>query len=64
MSTGSAFQQFVNELRAVGFPIDKVTGGDIYSAYHEGLSVREAVYRLHSVAEFRRKMKQHIKAPE
>jgi len=64
MSTGSVFQNYVNELKAVGFPIDKVTGGDIYSAYREGLSIREAVYRLHNVAEFRRKMKQDLKTPE
>lgn len=64
MSSGMGFLEYIEALRTIGFPIDKVTGGDIYSAYREGLCIREAVYRLHSVAEFRRKMKQSIKTPE
>jgi hypothetical protein len=64
MSSGYGFLEYVEALRAVGFPIDKVTGGDIYSVYKAGLSIREAVYRLHSVAEFRRKMKHNLKTPE
>jgi hypothetical protein len=64
MSSGYGFLEYVESLRAVGFPTDKVTGGDIYSVYKAGLSIREAVYRLHTVAEFRRKMKQDLKTPE
>ena len=64
MSSGYGFLFYVESLKAIGFPIDKVTGGDIYSVYKAGLSIREAVYRLHSIAEFRRKMKHNLKTPE
>ena len=64
MSSGYGFLFYVESLKAIGFPIDKVSGGDIYSVYKSGLSIREAVYRLHSIAEFRRKMKHNLKTPE
>ena len=64
MSSGYGFLFYVESLKAVGFPIDRVSGGDIYSVYKAGLSIREAVYRLHSIAEFRRKMKHNLKTPE
>ena len=64
MSTGLSFQQYISALREIGFPVDKVTGGDIYSVYRDKLDIRDAVLRLHSVLGFRRKMKQSLKTPE
>ena len=58
MSIGPKFQQFVSDLKAVGFPVDKVSGGDIQSVFLRGLDVREAIYELHGVAERRRKQKE------
>ena len=58
MSNGMKFIQFVEELKAIGFPIDKVSGGDIQRVFNKGLSVREAIYDLHSQAESLRKKKQ------
>ena len=63
MSAGSGFLNYVNALRDIGFPVDKVTGGDIYSVYKMKLDVRDAVLKLHGVAESRRKMKQSLKMP-
>ena len=63
MSDGYSFQNYVAALREIGFPVDKVTGGDIYSVYKMNLDIRDAVLRLHGVAENRRKMKQSLKMP-
>ena len=63
MSAGSGFLNYISALRDIGFPVDKVTGGDIYSVYKMNLDIRDAVLRLHSVAESRRKMKQSLKMP-
>ena len=63
MSDGYSFQNYVAALRDIGFPVDKVTGGDIYSVYKMNLDIRDAILRLHSVAESRRKMKQSLKMP-
>lgn len=60
MSDGIKFQQYVATLRDIGFPVDKVTGGDIYSVYKAGADVRDAILRLHGVAEIRRKMKESL----
>ena len=64
MSDGLNFQQYVEELRNIGFPVDKVTGGDIYSVYKLRVDVKDAILKLHTVAEVRRKMKQSLKMPE
>ena len=64
MSSGYSFLQYVSALRDIGFPVDKVSGGDIYSVYKMNIDIKDAVMRLHSVAEFRRKMKQRLKTPE
>lgn len=64
MSDGCGFLQYVQALKDIGFPVDKVTGGDIYSVYKVRMDVRDAILRLHNVAEFRRKMKQAVKTPE
>lgn len=61
MSDGISFQQYVQTLREIGFPVDKVTGGDIYSVYKNGIDVREAILKLHTVAETRRKMKESLR---
>ena len=63
MSDGYSFQNYVAALRDIGFPVDKVTGGDIYSVYKMNLDIRDAVLKLHGVAEARRKMKQSLKMP-
>ena len=64
MSDGYSFQQYVNALRDIGFPVDKVTGGDIFSVYKTKVDVKDAILQLHTVAEVRRKMKQSLKMPE
>ena len=64
MSSGSGFLQYVEALKAIGFPIDRVSGGDIYSVYKDRLDIKDAIVRLHGVAEFRRKMKSRLKTPE
>jgi hypothetical protein len=64
MSSGYSFQQYVGALREIGFPVDKITGGDIYSVYKMNVDIKDAVLRLHGVAEIRRKMKQSLKTPE
>ena len=64
MSSGYSFLQYVSALRDIGFPVDKVTGGDIYSVYRDKLDIKDAILRLHGVAEFRRKMKSRLKTPE
>jgi hypothetical protein len=61
MSDGTRFLQYVETLREIGFPVDKVTGGDIYSVYKAGFDVRDGILRLHTVAETRRKMKESMK---
>jgi len=58
MTEGRLFQLFVNELKAVGFPVDKVSGGDIQLAFAKCDTVRDAIYMLHGVAERRRKQKE------
>ena len=63
MSDGYSFQNYVAALRDIGFPVDKVTGGDIYSVYKMNLDIRDAILKLHGVAEARRKMKQSLKTP-
>lgn len=62
MSDGYSFQQYVAAIRDIGFPVDKVTGGDIYSIYKMKVDIKDAVLRLHGVAEARRKMKQSLKS--
>ena len=64
MSSGYSFLQYVSALREIGFPVDRVTGGDIYSVYKMNIDIKDAVMRLHGVAEFRRKMKSRLKTPE
>ena len=64
MSDGYSFQQYVEALREIGFPVDKITGGDIYSVYKMKVDIKDAILRLHGVAEFRRKQKQSLKTPE
>ena len=63
MSDGYSFQQYVNALRDLGFPVDKVTGGDIYSVYKMKVDIKDAILRLHGVAETRRKLKQSTRMP-
>lgn len=63
MSDGYSFQQYVEALREIGFPVDKVTGGDIYSVYKMKIDVKDAILKLHGVAEVRRKLKQSHKMP-
>lgn len=58
MSNGMKFIQFVEELKAVGFPIDKLPGGEIQKVFDKGLSVREAIYELHGQCEQYRIRKQ------
>jgi len=63
MSDGYSFQHYVSALRDIGFPVDKVTGGDIYSVYKMKLDIKDAILQLHGVAEVRRKLKQSTRSP-
>ena len=58
MSKGPDFMRFVEELRNIGFPVEAVSGGDIHKVWLENLPVKEAILKLHGVAENRRKSKQ------
>ena len=64
MSQGYSFLQYVEALREIGCPVDKVSGGDIYSVYKMNTDIKDAVVRLHEVVSERRKMKQRLKTPE
>lgn len=59
MSNGLCFQKFVEELRAIEFPVHRVTGGDIQIVVSKGLEVKDAVFELHRIAETRRLQKQY-----
>lgn len=58
MSYGIRFQNFVEELRIIGFPVDKVSGGDIQRVFETGADIKSAVLELHKIAEERRRQKQ------
>lgn len=60
MSHGLKFQQYVEELRDIGFPVDKVSGGDIQRVFNAGMEIKQAVVALHQAAEDRRKQKQSL----
>lgn len=55
MSCGMTFQQRVDTLREIGFPVDKVTGGDIQRAFESGEDIKKVVELLHRMAEDRRR---------
>ena len=58
MSYGIRFQNFVEELRNIGFPVDKVSGGDIQRVFETGADIKSAVLELYKIAEERRRQKQ------
>jgi hypothetical protein len=58
MSTGIRFQKFVEELRAIEFPVHRVTGGDIHLVVTKKVDTRDAIFLLHQAAETRRMVKQ------
>ena len=60
MSKGVEFQQQVQELRELGFAVDRVTGGDIHQVVVSGLEPAEAIRFLERRAELRRRMKQAL----
>lgn len=60
MSYGKQFQFYVEELRNIGFPVDKVSGGDIHRVYEMGLDIKSAILELHKAAENRRKKMQSL----
>lgn len=60
MSNGKLFQLYVDELRNIGFPVDKVSGGDIQRVFDAGLDIKSAILELHKCAEYRRKRSQSL----
>ena len=60
MSYGKKFQLYVEELRNIGFPVDKVSGGDIHRVFEEGLDIKSAILELHKAAENRRRKMQSL----
>ena len=58
MGYGLKFQQYVEELRNIGFPVDKVSGGEIHRVFERGLDIKSAILELHRAAENRRKRMQ------
>lgn len=60
MGYGIRFQQYVEELRNIGFPVDKVSGGDIHRVYERGLDIKSAILELHKAAENRRRRMQSL----
>lgn len=60
MSKGVEFQQQVQELRDLGFPVDRVTGGDIHQVIVSGLETAAAIQFLERKAELRRQMKKAL----
>lgn len=58
MSYGKLFQFYVEELRDIGFPVDKVSGGDIHRVFGAGLDTKSAILELQRAAEFRRRKQQ------
>ena len=60
MSYGLKFQQYVEELRNIGFPVDKVSGGEIQRVFDHGLDIKSAIMELHKAAENRRKRMQSL----
>ena len=57
MTQGRMFLQFVNELKSIDFPIDKVSGGDIQAAFNKYQTITEAVQFLHNQISRRQMMK-------
>lgn len=60
MGYGIRFQQYVEELKNIGFPVDKVSGGDIHRVYEKGLDIKSAILELHKAAENKRRQKQSL----
>lgn len=60
MSYGIKFRQYVEDLRNIGFPVDKVSGGDIHRVFEAGLDIKDAIFELHRVAEEKRRQKQSL----
>jgi hypothetical protein len=57
MSMGPEFLKFVEELKTVCFPVEAVSGGDIHRVWMKNLSIRDAIFELHKVAENKRRAK-------
>ena len=60
MGYGLKFQNYVEELRNIGFPVDKVSGGEIHRVYEKGLDIKSAIMELHKAAENRRRRMQSL----
>lgn len=60
MSYGIRFQNYVEELRSIDFPVDKVTGGDIHKVFRKDLDIRDAVVELYHIAEDRKRFKRSL----
>ena len=60
MGHGLKFQNYVEELRNIGFPVDKVSGGDIQRVFERNLDIKSAILELHMAAENRRRNMQAL----
>lgn len=58
MSIGPRIQGFIEELKAVDFPVHSVPGGEIHRVMTKNLPFVESIYELHSAAVRRQKAKE------
>lgn len=55
MSNGIKFVDFVNTLRSLDFPVDKVSGSDIQTVLDSDVDIQSAIVKLYNVAETKRR---------
>jgi hypothetical protein len=55
MSNGINFVEFVNNLRSLDFPVDRVSGSDIQTVLDRGIDIQTAVLELYKIAEIKRR---------
>lgn len=55
MSKGISFVEFVNTLRSLDFPVDRVSGGDIQTVLDRGLDIQTSILELYNIAETKRR---------
>lgn len=55
MSKGINFVQFVNTLRSLDFPVDKVSGSDIQTVLDRGFDIQTSIVELYNIAETKRR---------
>jgi hypothetical protein len=61
MSNGIHFVEFVNNLRTLDFPVDRVSGSDIQTVLDRGVDMQTAILELYKIAENKRRRQILIK---